>query len=129
MIKTCTRPKTFATYWSLPVAAAITIAMGAGVTASAPVADAQPPGTLCGHVQNSVGTFLPVIVLNGNPDCADAVHAASDYLTEPHPADGGTLQLMNVDGWKCYVPLLPGRSHADSYLECDGDAGAVKMGN
>jgi hypothetical protein len=129
MIKTCTRSTTFVTCWSVPVAAAITIAIGAGVTASAPVADAQPPGTLCGHVQNSMGTFLPVIVLNGNPDCVDAVHAASDYLTGPHPADGGTLQLMNVDGWKCYSPLLPGRSHADSYLECDGDGGAVKMGN
>jgi hypothetical protein len=129
MIKTWTRSKTFATCWSVTAAAAITITMGAGITASAPVADAQPPGTLCGHVENSMGASLPVIVLNGNPDCVDAVHAASDYLTEPHPADGGTLQLMNVDGWKCYVPLLPGRSHADSYLECDGDGGAVKMGN
>jgi hypothetical protein len=129
MIKIQTRATNLRTLWSLPVAAAIVVAAGAGVTASAPTADAQPPGTLCGHVQNRMGASLPVIVLNGNPDCADGVHAASDYLTEPHPADGGTLQLMNVDGWKCYSPLLPGRSHADSYLECDGDGGAVKMGN
>jgi hypothetical protein len=129
MIKIHTRATNLRTLWSLPIAAAIMVAAGAGAAASAPVADAQPPGTLCGHVANSMGTFLPVIVLNGNPDCVDAVHAASDYLTEPHPADGGTLQLMNVDGWKCYAPLLPGRSHADSYLECDGDGGAVKMGN
>jgi hypothetical protein len=129
MIKTRTRPMKFVARWPLPVAAAIVVAVGADAAASAPVADAQLPGTLCGHVENSMGTFLPVIVLNGNPDCADAVHAASDYLTGPHPADGGTLQLMNVDGFKCYSPLLPGRSHADSYLECDGDGGAVKMGN
>jgi hypothetical protein len=129
MIKTRTRPMKFVARWSLPVAAAIVVAVGADAAASAPVADAQPPGTLCGHVENRMGTFLPVIVLNGNPDCADAVHAASDYLTGPHPADGGTLQLMTVDGFKCYSPLLPGRSHADSYLECDGDGGAVKMGN
>jgi hypothetical protein len=129
MIKTRTRATNLPTRWSLPIAAAIVVAAGAGVTASASVAYAQPPGTLCGHVANSMGTFLPVIVLNGNPDCVDAVHAASDYLTGPHPADGGTLQLENVDGWKCYAPLLPGRSHADSYLECDGDGGAVKMGN
>jgi hypothetical protein len=129
MIKTHTRSTKFVARWSSPVAAAIALTVGAGAAGSTPVADAQPPGTLCGHVQNSMGTFLPVIVLSGNPDCVDAVHAASDYLTEPHPADGGTLQLMNVDGFKCYVPLVPGRSHADSYLECDGDGGAVKMGN
>ena len=129
MIKIRTRTTNLPTRWSLPIAAGIVVAVGAGVTASAPVADAQPPGTLCGHVQNSLGTFLPVIVLNGNPDCVNAVHAASDYLTGPPREDGGTLQLENVDGWKCYAPLLPGRSHADSYLECDGDGGAVKMGN
>jgi hypothetical protein len=129
MIKTRTRATNLGTQWSLPIAAAIVVAAGAAAAVSAPPAYSQPPGTLCGHVQNSLGTSLPVIVLNGNPDCADAVHAASDYLTEPHPSDGGTLQLMNVDGWKCYSPLLPGRSHADSYLECDGAGGAVKMGN
>jgi hypothetical protein len=124
MIKNCTRPTKFVARWSLPVAAAMVVA-----TTSAPVAEAQPPGTLCGHVQNRMGTSLLVTVLSGNPDCSDAVNAASDYLTEPHPADGGTLQLMNVDGFKCYAPLVPGRSHADSYLECDGDGGAVKMGD
>jgi hypothetical protein len=129
MFKTRTRSTKFIARWSLPVAAAIALAAGVGATASAPLAEAQPPGTLCGHVQNSLGTFLPVTVLNGNPDCVDAVRAASDYLTGPHPADGGTLQLMNVDGFKCYAPLLPGRSHADSYLECDGEGGAVKMGD
>ena len=129
MIKIRTRTTNLPTRWSLPIAAGIVVAVGAGVTASAPVADAQPPGTLCGHIQNSMGTFLPVIVLNGDPDCFIAVHVAQDYLTGPRPVDGGTLQLEAVRGWKCYVPLLPGRSHADSYLECDGDAGAVKMGN
>jgi hypothetical protein len=129
MIKTRTRTTNLPAPWSLPIAAAIALAVGAGLAASAPVADAQPPGTLCGHVQNSMGSYLEVTVLSGNPDCFDAVHAASDYLTGPHPADGGTLQMMTVDGFKCYAPLLPGRSHADSYLECDGDGGAVKMGN
>lgn len=129
MIKTHIHSTKVVARWSLPVAAAIALTALAGAAASAPPAEAQPPGTLCGHVENSMGTYLPVTVLSGNPDCVDAVHAASDYLTGPHPADGGTLQLMNVDGFKCYSPLLPGRSHADSYLECDGDGGAVKMGN
>jgi hypothetical protein len=129
MINNHTRSTTFVARWSLPVAAAIVFAAGVGAMASAPVAGAQPPGTLCGHVANSMGSYLPVTVLSGNPDCVDAVHAASDYLTGPHPADGGTLQMMNVDGFKCYAPLVPGRSHADSYLECDGDGGAVKLGS
>jgi hypothetical protein len=129
MIKTRTRATNLLTRWTLPIAAALVVAAGAGVTAFAPTADAQPPGTLCGHIQNSMGTSLPVIVLNGDPDCFTAVQVAQDYVTGPHPEDGGTLQLQTVRGWKCYVPLLPGRSHADSYLECDGDGGAVKMGN
>ena len=113
MFKTHTRATKFATRWSLPVAAAIVITAGAGVTASMPAAGAQPPGTLCGHIENRMGGYLPVIVLNGNPDCFIAVHVAQDYLTGPQPADGGTLQMQNVRGWKCYAPLLPGRSHAE----------------
>jgi hypothetical protein len=37
--------------------------------------------------------------------------------------------LENIDGWKCYSPLLPGRSHADSYLECDQSGNGFKIGN
>jgi hypothetical protein len=96
--------------------------------ASAPRADAQPPGTLCGHVQNRVGVSLPVIVLNGDVDCATAVNVAADYLRNP-PSGGGTLMLENVDGWTCDAPLLPGRSHADSYLECDQASSGFKIGN
>jgi hypothetical protein len=129
MIKRNTRTHNGLTQWSLPIATAIVIAAGAGVTASAPRADAQPPGTLCGHVQNSMGTSLPVIVLNGDVDCATATSVASQYLTAPRPADLGTLQLMNISGWTCSVPLLPGRSHADSYLECDQSGSGFKIGN
>jgi len=129
MIKGHTRARNFLTQWPLPIAAAIVVAAGAGATASAPPADAQPPGTLCGHVQNRVGVSLPVIVLSGDPDCVTAVHVASDYVNGPRDSDGGTLQLQNVDGWQCEVPLLPGRSHADSYLECDQSGSGFKIGN
>ena len=100
MIKGHTRARNFLTQWPLPIAAAIVVAAGAGATASAPPADAQPPGTLCGHVQNRVGVSLPVIVLSGDPDCVTAVHVASDYVNGPRDSDGGTLQLQNVDGWQ-----------------------------
>jgi hypothetical protein len=130
MIKRHTRARNFLTQWSLPIAAAIVVAGGAGATtASAPPADAQPPGTLCGHVQNRVGASLPVIVLNGDVDCTTAVQVASDYVNGTRPADSGTLQFQNVDGWACEVPLLPGRSHADSYLECDQSGNGFKIGN
>ena len=128
MIKGHTRACNFLTKWSLPVVAAIVVAAGAGATASAPPADAQPPGTLCGHVQNRGGVSLPVIVLNGDVDCATAVNVAADYLRNP-PSGGGTLMLENVDGWTCDAPLLPGRSHADSYLECDQASSGFKIGN
>jgi hypothetical protein len=129
MIKTRTRATKLLTQRSLSLTAAIVVAAWTGFTASVPTAGAQPPGTLCGHVQNSMGMSLPVIVLNGDPDCSAAVGVAQDYVTGPRPADGGTLQLQTVRGWQCSVPLLPGRSHADSYLECDGGGGAVKIGN
>lgn len=129
MIKRRTRACNFLTQWSLPVAAAIVLAAGAIVTASAPPAGAQPPGTLCGQVQNRVGASLPVIVLNGDVDCSTAVQVASDYVNGPRDADGGTLQFQKVDGWSCEVPLLPGRSHADSYLECDQSGNGFKIGN
>lgn len=113
----------------MPVATAMVIAGGVGVIASAPPVEAQPPGTLCGHVENRQGVALPVIVLNGNPDCVTAVQVASDYVNGTRPADSGTLQAQNVNGWQCYVPLLPGRSHADSYLECDQSGSGFKIGN
>jgi len=123
------RARHFLRQWSSPIATAIFAAAGAGVIASAPPVDAQPPGTLCGHVETRQGVALPVIVLNGNPDCMTAVQVASDYLTRPRPTDLGTLQLMNINGWQCSVPLLPGRSHADSYLECDQSGDSFKIGN
>lgn len=129
MIKGHTRACNFLTQWSLPVATAIVLAAGAGVTASAPPADAQPPGTVCGHVQARYGGALPVIVLNGDVDCTTAVQVASDYVNGTRPADSGTLQFQNVDGWSCEIPLLPGRSHADSYMECDQSGNGFKIGN
>lgn len=129
MTKRHTRARHFLAQWSLPIATAIFVASGAGVIASAVPVEAQPPGTLCGHVETRTGVALPVIVLNGNPDCMTAVQVASDYLTGPRLADGGTLQLQNVDGWQCDVPLLPGRSHADSYMECDQSGNSFKIGN
>lgn len=129
MIKTPARTRKFLTQWFRPIATAIMVAGGAGVIASSPPVEAQPPGTLCGHVETRQGVALPVIVLTGNPDCATAVQVASDYLTGPRPAGGGTLQLQNVDGWQCEVPLLPGRSHADSYMECDQSGNGFKIGN
>jgi hypothetical protein len=129
MINTHTRTRNLLTKWSLPVATAMVVAGGVGVILSAPPVEAQPPGTLCGHVENRLGVALPVIVLNGNPDCMTAVQVASDYVNGTRPTDSGTLQLQNVDGWQCYVPLLPGRSHADSYLECDQSGSGFKIGN
>jgi hypothetical protein len=129
MIKTHTRARNCITQWSLLIATALVLAAGAGVTACVPSANAQPPGTLCGHVENRIGVALPVIVLNGDVDCMTATNVASQYLTGSQPVDGGTLLLQNINGWKCYSPLLPGRSHADSYLECDQSGTSFKMGN
>jgi hypothetical protein len=129
MIKGRTHARNFFTQWSLPIVAAIVVAAGAGATASAPRADAQPPGTVCGNVQNRIGASVPVIVLNGDVNCSTAVQVASDYVNRPPNPDGGTLQFQNVDGWQCEVPLLPGRSHADSYLECDQSGSGFKIGN
>ena len=98
MFKMHTHSTKFVMRWSVLVTAAMAIAAGAGVAAFVPAANAQPPGTLCGHIENRMGGFLPVIVLNGNPDCFIAVDVAQDYLTGPQPADGGTLQLQNVRG-------------------------------
>lgn len=50
MITTRSRSTKFIRFWSLPCASAIVAAVGVGVAATAPPADAQPPGTLCGHI-------------------------------------------------------------------------------
>ena len=106
MIKGHTRARNFLTQWPLPIAAAIVVAAGAGATASAPPADAQPPGTLCGHVQNRVGVSLPVIVLSGDPDCATAVHVASNafgFVAVERPMQqlgDGFANLWQGDCWR-----------------------------
>ena len=94
----------------------------------APAADAQPPGTLCGNVENQAGISEPVIVLKGAVDCATAANVAAAYLGNP-PTDSGTLMMATVHGWMCSAPLLPGRSHANSYLECDESDNGFKIGN
>jgi hypothetical protein len=108
---------------------AIVVATVVGAAESAPIAAAQPAGTLCGNVQNQAGVSEPVIVLKGDVDCSTAVNVANGYLYGPHPTDGGTLQLTNVNGWQCLIPLVAGRSHADSYLECDQGGNGFKIGN
>ncbi len=123
------RAHQFRARWVPPVVTAMLVATGVGAAASTPSAAAQPAGSLCGNVQNRAGISEPVIVLKGDVDCSTALDVANGYLYGPRPTDGGTLQLTNVNGWQCSVPLVAGRSHADSYLECDQAGNGFKIGN
>ena len=112
-------------------ACAGTIAVSCGVVGFASDAAAAPPGTSCGTVLDVPGHVQPVIVLKGDVDCPTAIRIANRYLHDPsvRTPGGGSSGQATVEGWQCLAPLVPGRSHADSYLECDSDSGGFKIGN
>lgn len=136
MTDTSARPaaRTRLRHASLAVGAAAVsigvIAAGCGVVALAPDAVAAPPGTNCGTVRDRAGRTQPVIVLSGDVDCSEASRIAAEYLAPGTPVDrSGTLLSATVDGWSCEAPLVAGRSHADSYLQCSLVGSSFKIGN
>jgi hypothetical protein len=76
------------------------------------------PGAVCGTVRLPTGSPAPVAVLKGEIECATAMRIAQGYLSGK-PAGQG--QYLEVEGWLCQWPTVPGRSHAESYLRCDDD--------
>lgn len=76
-------------------------------------------GERCGEVVGN--TPLPVVVLTGEVDCAVAVAVADRYVNDPTVVAQGQGRFATVDGWRCMWPYVPGRSHAESYLQCDDD--------
>lgn len=81
---------------------------------------ARPP-EVCGHVTGGNGKQLPVAVLAGEVDCGWAVELATSYLHDPSVVKEGQGQYAQIDGWMCMWPYVEGRSHAESYLQCDND--------
>ncbi len=104
------------------------MAAASGAVAMASDATAASAGTDCGAVRERTGSTAPVIVLTGDVDCATVLQVAAGYINRTPDPDGGTLQLATIDGWQCSVPLVAGRSHADSYLECDLGSNSFKIG-
>ncbi|WP_305094528.1 hypothetical protein [Prescottella sp. R16] len=76
-------------------------------------------GDRCGTVMGR--TALPVVVLDGAVDCEAALAIADRYLNDPTVEAQGQGRYAKIDGWMCMWPYVPGRSHADSYLQCDDD--------
>lgn len=76
-------------------------------------------GERCGEVVGNAP--LPVVVLTGEVDCAVAVAVADRYVNDPTVVAQGQGRFATVDGWRCKWPYVPGRSHAESYLQCDDD--------
>ena len=105
------------------------IAAGSGAVAFASNATAAPMGTTCGTVVDVPGRTQPVVVLNGDVDCATAMRVADRYLHDPSVQKSGSSGQATVDGWQCSAPVLPGRSRADSYLECDLGGNGFRIGN
>jgi hypothetical protein len=106
------------------------IAAGCGVVALAADAAAAPTGTTCGTVVDVPGRTQPVVVLKGDVDCPNAIRIANRYFHDPsvQTSDGSSAQAT-VEGWQCWIPVLPGRTHADSYAECDLGSNGFRVGN
>lgn len=75
-------------------------------------------GEECGTISSKSVGSLPVVVLVGQVDCAEALAIADAYLNDPAVVKQGQGQFADVGGWACSWPYVVGRSHADSYLQC-----------
>jgi hypothetical protein len=101
-----------------------------GAVVFAPNAAAAPAGTTCGTVTDVPGRTQPVVVLKGDVDCSTAIRIANRYFHDPSvPKSDGSSAEATVEGWQCLIPVLPGRTHADSYGECDLAGSGFRMGN
>lgn len=92
-----------------------------------------PADIMCDLVPNpNDNKSTPVVVLQGQVDCSQALSVARDYLAgiKAGEAEGQGL-FLTVQGWDCNWPYVEGRSHAESYLKCvdPSRANAIRIGN
>jgi hypothetical protein len=114
---------------SASAACAGLVALQCGAVAFPPNAAAAPPGTTCGTVIDVPGRTQPVVVLKGDVDCPTAMRIANRYFHDPSvPQGDGSSAEATVEGWQCLIPVLPGRTHANSYAECDLAGSGFRMG-
>lgn len=94
-------------------------------SSSSPAASSFPRlvgvGEECGTISSKSVGSLPVAVLVGQVDCAEALAVADKYVNDPAVVKQGQGHFADVDGWSCSWPYVDGRSHADSYLKCSDD--------
>ncbi|UEA60042.1 hypothetical protein LK459_03935 [Gordonia otitidis] len=92
-----------------------------------------PVDVVCDLVANpNTNTSEPVVVIKGSVNCAEALAVARDYLAAIHRGEPeGQGLFATIRGWDCALPYVPGRSHADSYLQCTDPTGgnSVRIGN
>lgn len=101
-----------------------------GAVVFAPNAAGAPPGTTCGTVTDVPGRTQPVVVLKGDVGCSTALRVANRYFHDPSvPKGDGSSAEATVEGWQCLIPVIPGRTHADSYGECDLAGSGFRIGN
>lgn len=79
------------------------------------------PPEVCGFVDNAIGGRSPVAALTGQVDCEFALALAQRYLHDPTVRKDGQGMFAQIDGWMCMWPHVDGRSHAESYPQCDDD--------
>jgi len=83
-----------------------------------------PAGTTCGTLPSvGGGNAQPVVVLAGALPCATAMRIGGRYLADIRAGTAqGQGQFATEDSWQCDWPYVPGRSHANSYLQCTDPA-------
>jgi hypothetical protein len=85
---------------------------------------------MCGTVTDVPGRTQPVVVLKGDVDCASAIRIANRYFHDDSvPKGDGSGTEATVEGWRCWIPVLPGRAHVDSYVECESAGNGFRVGN
>ncbi|WP_341257965.1 MULTISPECIES: hypothetical protein [Gordonia] len=109
--------------------------MTSTITEPAPTSTKKltPVDIMCDLVPNPNNNMSePVVVLQGEVDCAEALSVARGYLAGIKAGKPeGQGQFLTVQGWDCNWPYVDGRSHADSYLKCVDPTGAnaIRIGN
>lgn len=92
-----------------------------------------PAGVVCDMIANpNTNSTRPVVVLEGEVNCDEAMAVASRYLDGIKSGDTqGQGAFLTVEGWECSWPYVEGRSHADSYLKCVDPTGsnAIRIGD
>ena len=117
--------------WSAPTprpSSSVDSSLPMSASPPADVVAGAAPNTLCGTVATGNRPAQPVAVLSGRVDCGAAMTIADKYLSgvDRGQAQGQGLRL-DVSGWSCFWPYVPGRSHADSYLQCDAPDATLSL--